>query len=81
MKIIIKKKETSLFIVDENEQKIETYSFEQEINFKNLTSFLLKQNLSEKMEFIDSIKSKSEAEENLINIIKNIIINYNKKVE
>lgn len=65
-----------------NEQSlIESYDFNSEINFKKLMEFLLSKNLSEKVSVDDKVNEPSEAEVNLIKIIKKIINDYNDKVD
>ena len=59
---------------------IESYSFDKEINFSGLTEYLLKQNLSREIELKNNIADIQEKEQNLFNIINQIIESYNSKV-
>ena len=59
---------------------IESYSFDKEINFSGLTEYLLKQNLSKEIELKNNIADIQEKEQNLVNIINQIIESYNSKV-
>lgn len=59
---------------------IESYSFDKEINFSGLTEYLLKQNLSKEIELKNNIADIQEKEQNLVNIINQIIEGYNSKV-
>ena len=68
-------------VLKENDNKIEKYNFEKEINFQELVNFLLNKNLSEKIIITDNIDKKDEKEENLINLITGIIEDYNNKVD
>ena len=60
---------------------IESYSFDKEINFSGLTEYLLKQNLSKEIELKNNIADIQEKEQNLVNIINQIIESYNSKVK
>ena len=60
---------------------IESYSFDKEINFSGLTEYLLKQNLSKEIELKNNIADIQEKEQNLVNIINRIIESYNSKVK
>lgn len=73
------RKEDKIVIKDSSE--IESYDFDSEINFKKLVNYLLKKNLSEKVDLNVCVDDLSEAEENLINLIKKIIDDYNDKVD
>lgn len=80
MKII--KNENSKLVVIENDVEIENYDFEREITFSNLTKNLLQRNLDSKIELnIDETIEFTEEENNLVSIVKEIITNYNNKVE
>lgn len=74
------KKENSIFLIDNNNE-IEEYNFDTEINFSKYIEFLLSKNLSEQVEIENSIENPTEAEENLIKIINSIKNDYNSKVE
>ena len=74
------KKENSIFLMDNNNE-IEEYNFDTEINFSKYIEFLLSKNLSEQVEIENSIENPTEAEENLIKIINSIKNDYNSKVE
>lgn len=73
------KEEEKIIIKDTKE--IESYDFNSEINFKKLISYLLKKNLSVKINLENKIEEPSEAEENLIELINKIINDYNSKVD
>lgn len=68
-------------IIIKEQSLIESYDFNSEINFKKLMEFLLSKNLSEKVSVDDKVNDPSEAESNLIKIIKKIISDYNDKVD
>lgn len=72
-------KENELIILKE-EEIIEKYDLNEEINFKGLINFLLKKNLSSKVHIEDKITKKTDIEENLIKLIYSIINDYNDKV-
>ncbi len=76
---IIKEKE-NLVLKKENEV-IEIYNFGQEINFKGFINYLLKLNLSEKIDLKNEVEDATEAQQNLIRLLENIKDDYNKKVE
>ncbi len=65
----------------ENQQVIEEYKFDNEINFSKIMEYLLSLNLSKKIALEDKVLDKKIEEENLIKIITNIINDYNKKTE
>lgn len=60
---------------------IEEYDFESEINFKKLINYLLNKNLDSKIENNIKIVDADEAEKVLYSIIKDLIDDYNMKVE
>ncbi len=68
-------------IVLKNDKDIEKYNLNEEINFKGLVEYLLNLNLSEKVQIEDKLTEKTETEENLINLIEQIVKDYNDKVE
>ena len=72
-------KENELIILKEDDI-IEKYDLNEEINFKGLINFLLKKNLSSKVHLDDKITKKTDIEENLIKLIYSIINDYNDKV-
>ena len=76
---IIKEKE-NLVLKKENEV-IEIYNFGQVINFKGFINYLLKLNLSEKIDLKNEVEDTTEAQQNLIRLLENIKDDYNKKVE
>ena len=76
---IIKEKE-NLVLKKENEV-IEIYNFGQEINFKGFINYLLKLNLSKKIDLKNEVEDATEAQQNLIRLLENIKDDYNKKVE
>lgn len=65
-------------IIDNN--IIESYSFDKEINFSGLIEYLLKQNLAQEIKLKNNITDIQEKEQNLFNIINKIITSYNSKV-
>lgn len=68
-------------IVIRDDKEIESYDFNSEINFNKLINYLLKNNLSKRINLDNNIKDPSEAEDNLIKLIQKIINDYNTKVE
>lgn len=72
-------KQNELIVLKEDDI-IEKYDLNEEINFKGLIIFLLKKNLSSKVHLEDKIKEKTDIEENLIKLIYSIINDYNDKV-
>lgn len=60
---------------------IEEYDFESEINFKKLINYLLNKNLDSKIENNIKIVDADETEKVLYSIIKDLIDDYNMKVE
>ena len=65
----------------ENQQIIEEYKFDNEINFSKLMEYLLSLNLSKEIKIEDKVLNKKKEEENLIKIIINIVNDYNRKTE
>ncbi|MDY2887958.1 MAG: hypothetical protein SOU19_00145, partial [Candidatus Caccosoma sp.] len=65
----------------EDNNTIEKYSFNAEINFSGLFNYLLSLNLSTKIELIINDALFSDEEKNLINLINKIIDSYNEKVD
>lgn len=65
----------------ENQQIIEEYKFDNEINFSKLMEYLLSLNLSKEIKVEDKVLDKKIEEENLIKIIINIVNDYNRKTE
>jgi len=78
MKII---KEKDNIILKKENDVIEIYNFEQEINFEGFINYLLNLNLSEKIDIKNEVEDPTETQQNLIKLIKNIKDDYNKKVE
>ena len=68
-------------IVIRDDKEIESYDFNSEINFNKLINYLLKNNLSKRINLDNNINDPSEAEDNLIKLIQKIINDYNIKVE
>lgn len=75
----IKRNDEMIQLLDDN-NVIESYSFEEVINFKALSEYLLKKNLSEKVELDIKIDYPKTDESNLISIIERIIESYNERV-
>lgn len=65
----------------EDELVIEEYDFESEINFKKLIDYLLSKNLDSKINNNIKIDGVDETEKVLYSIIKDLIDDYNSKVE
>lgn len=70
-----------LILYDENDCVIEKYNFKENINFEKLITFLLKQNMTEEIQLENSLSEPSDPEKQLINLINEVLIEYNKKVE
>lgn len=77
MKII---KNDKIIKVIENDFE-EEYSFDKEINFEKLIAYLLSKNLSSKIILENESQDNSDNEQSLINIIEQIINNYNERVD
>lgn len=67
-------------ILSYNGKEVESYMFDEEINFEKLFSFLLSLNLSKKIEVTNGIKDLNESEDNLVKIIMAVVADYNDKV-
>ena len=78
MKII---KEKDNIIQKKENDVIEIYNFEQEINFEGFINYLLNLNLSEKIDIKNEVEEPTETQQNLIKLLENIKDDYNKKVE
>ncbi len=74
-------KNSNVLILKEDDITIEEYDFSNEINFSKLMEYLLKKNLKEKIQFDPNLEDFEEVDINLIGIIKNVISNYNDKVD
>lgn len=70
-----------LILYDENDYVIEKYNFKENINFEKLITFLLKQNMTEEIQLGNNLSEPSDLEKQLINLINEVLIEYNKKVE
>ncbi len=68
-------------IVLKEQDIIEKYSLNSEINFKGLINYLLKFNLSKKFKLDNKIDDMTDTEKNLVKLIENIINDYNEKVD
>lgn len=66
---------------DENDCVIEKYNFKENINFEKLITFLLKQNMTEEIQLENYLSEPSDSEKQLINLINEVLTEYNKKVE
>lgn len=64
-----------------NEELVETYTFSSDIDFKQLINFLISKNLQEKYTIDKEFDDKTPEEEGLISLIKDILSDYNKKVD
>lgn len=76
---IIKNEEN--VIIKKGTLTIETYNFAEEISFSKLAEYLLGLNLTSKIDITNKIEEPTTEEESLIKLIKNIISNYNQKVD
>ena len=74
-------KQDDIIQLIENQQIIEEYKFDNEINFSKLMEYLLSLNLSKEIKVEDKVLDKKIEEENLIKIIINIVNDYNRKTE
>lgn len=70
-----------LILYDENDCVIEKYNFKENINFEKLITFLLKQNMTEEIQLENNLSEPSDSEKQLINLINEVLTEYNKKVE
>lgn len=70
-----------LILYDENDCVIEKYNFKENINFEKLITFLLKQNMTEEIQLENNLSEPSDPEKQLINLINEVLTEYNKKVE
>lgn len=68
-------------IVLKEQDIIEKYSLNSEINFKGLINYLLKFNLSKKFKLDNKINDMTDTEKNLVKLIESIINDYNEKVD
>lgn len=66
---------------DENDCVIEKYNFKENINFEKLITFLLKQNMTEEIQLENYLSEPSDSEKQLINLINEVLTEYNKIVE
>lgn len=64
-----------------NEELVETYTFSSDIDFKQLINFLISKNLQEKYTIDKEFDDKTPEEEGLTSLIKDILSDYNKKVD
>lgn len=74
-------KNNNVLILKEDDITIEEYDFSNEINFSKLMEYLLKKNLKEKIQFDPNLDDFEEVDINLIGIIKDVISDYNDKVD
>lgn len=79
MELIITRLDDAI-VIKKADELIEDYKLDKEVNFKGLIKLLLGQNLSEEIKLSDDVDSKTEAEENLVKIINDIVNDYNSKV-
>ena len=78
---MVLKKIADKIVLSVNEKEIESYKFDEEINFSKFFEYLLSLNMSNKIELINEIEGLNESEENLVKIINSVVDDYNKKVE
>ena len=76
---IIKEQATIKLSHDKN--LIETYNFSKDIDFKELVKFLLNGNLQNKYTIEKEFDDKTSEEEGLVSLIKDILNDYNTKVD
>lgn len=74
-------KNNNVLKLKEDDITIEEYDFSNEINFSKLMEYLLKKNLKEKIQFDSNLEDFEEVDINLICIIKDVISDYNDKVD
>ena len=74
-------KNNNVLILKEDDITIEEYDFSNEINFSKLMEYLLKKNLKEKIQFDPNLEDFEEVDINLIGIIKDVILDYNNKLD
>lgn len=74
-------KNNNVLKLKEDDITIEEYDFSNEINFSKLMEYLLKKNLKEKIQFDPNLEDFEEVDINLICIIKDVISDYNDKVD
>lgn len=68
-------------VLKHNLQIVEEYNFKENIDLKKFIEFLLKDNLTSEFTFEDKLEEKTTEEENLVSVIKELIDDYNKKVQ
>ena len=69
-------------VLREQNDEIEVYDFNNEITFSKLTKTLLSKNLEDKISLnIIHSEDLNENEQTLANMVKEILVNYNNKVE
>lgn len=76
---IIKEQDNIKLYHDKN--LIETYNFSKDIDFKELVKFLLNENLKSKYTINKEFDDKTPEEEELVSLIKDILNDYNTKVD
>lgn len=64
-----------------NETEIESYSLAEAIDFKKLMAFLIKNELSEKIELLVELENPNDQENALISLIRSIVDKYNSGVD
>ncbi|WP_302999250.1 hypothetical protein [Thomasclavelia spiroformis] len=74
-------KNNNILILKENNITIEEYDFNNEINFSKLMEYLLEKNLKDKVHFDPNLDEFEEVDINLIGIIRDVIYDYNNKVD
>lgn len=57
------------------------YNFKENINFEKLITFLLMQNMTEEIQLENNLSEPSDSGKQLINLINEVLTEYNKKVE
>lgn len=68
-------------ILKEGDSEIETYSFDEEINFGKLVTYLMGLNFESKVTLEPCDKTFTDVEKNIYKLISSLIINYNLKVD
>ena len=80
---LIKNGNGSFSLLKEDLKEIENYSFENTIDFKQLMSFLIEKELTEKIELVKDLVADNldDQEKKLISLIETIVQMYNDRVD
>lgn len=74
-------KNDNVIYVCRNKTEIESYSLAEAIDFKKLMAFLIKNELSEKIELLVELENPNDQENALISLIRSIVDKYNSGVD